>query len=196
MTLKWTFRSHQGFLHDLFRCNGSEPPAHMRTGMCLFSPESTLLCTLRCALWYQSCPSGLCSLSSCSLHGLHSWGEPWGRAAARCTPPPPPTLKKCIFYFLLCFLLQGPSLWQHMQLHSDIPSFITASPPWLQPRPPLPVFKHTQKLFDCWWRAPCVHAYRSKPVSIFHTVWVSRFRRAWKHDGYEGLRLRIATVSQ
>lgn len=64
--------------------------------------------------------------------GLHSWGEPGGRAAAWCTSPYPP------FFFLppLCFLSLGPSLWQHMQLHSDIPSFITANLPSPPPNPP------------------------------------------------------------
>lgn len=63
--------------------------------------------------------------------GLHSWGEPGGRAAAWCTSPYPP-----FFFFPSRFLLLGPSLWQHMQLHSDIPSFITANLPSPPPNPP------------------------------------------------------------
>lgn len=61
--------------------------------------------------------------------------------------PPPHPLPLPPFFFLLCFLLQGPSLWQHMQLHSDIPSFITAPPPWLHPRPLHHPFLNIRKSF-------------------------------------------------
>lgn len=41
--------------------------------------------------------------------GLHSWGEPWGRAAAWCTSPYP-----SFFFFLTLFPLAGPlSLTAH-----------------------------------------------------------------------------------
>lgn len=85
-----------------------------------------------CTRAYSMCGTGPALLACVApaavpFPRIHSWGEPWGRAAAWCTSPYP--------LFLLCFLSRGPSLWQHMQLHSDIPSFITAAPP---PPPPSP----------------------------------------------------------
>lgn len=71
-----------------------------------------------CALWCQPCPwPGLRGPAAVPCAGLHSWGEPWGRAAAWCSSPPHPLssffffLSFFLFFTLLLgFLLQGPSL--------------------------------------------------------------------------------------
>lgn len=85
--------------------------------------------------------------------GLHSWGEPGGRAAAWCTSPYPP-----FFFFPSRFLSLGPSLWQHMQLHSDIPSFITAN----LPSPP-------QILLTTEEQHLCVRSYHNEQTFTSHT---------------------------
>lgn len=93
--------------------------------------------------------------------GLHSWGEPWGRAAA-C----PPT-----FMFFTMFPLAGPQSLQCMQLHSDILSFITAPLPRLHsPRPPI---LNTHKRQNCClstWCVYCMCAYHDEPASTSHVV--------------------------
>ena len=90
--------------------------------------------------------------------GLHSWGEPWGRAAAWCTSPYP-----LFFFFFTLFPLAGPlSLTVHAitQWHSFI-YYCTSAPP-------SPV--STNGTYVQWCFNTCIKAYKINLYCVFTSI--------------------------